>query len=110
MLTAAQRPIAMLIRYAVHFVDPEAKVILYGSQARGEANKWSDWDVVVLAPNAITSDYRNNVLNAIYDVELATNEIITTLVTARETWEGRDKGSLFYKNVTRDGIILDKVA
>lgn len=109
MLTAAQRPLAMLIRYAVHFVDPEAEVILYGSQARGEANKWSDWDVVVLRNCPITDDYWGSILDNVYNVELATGEVITVAVEEKARWEKQSR-MLFHQNVTRDGIELHRIA
>ena len=96
----------MLIRFAVHYVDPEARVILYGSQARGEANKWSDWDVIVLCEDPLTPAYRRKILDALYEVELGTGEIISAVVIDEATWQARGKGTPFFENVVNDGIVL----
>lgn len=37
-------PLTDQIRQAVHDVEPEADVILYGSRSRGDAVSESDWD------------------------------------------------------------------
>ena len=38
-----------LFKQNVLEVEPTAQVLLYGSRARGDANKDSDWDVLVLS-------------------------------------------------------------
>lgn len=40
--------IIRLIRETVRLQEPNADIILYGSRARGEARKDSDWDVIVI--------------------------------------------------------------
>lgn len=42
------KKITNLIRQAINQVDDKAEVILFGSRARGEERKDSDWDILVL--------------------------------------------------------------
>lgn len=37
-----------MIRTTIREVEPTAQIILYGSRARGDARKGSDWDVLVI--------------------------------------------------------------
>jgi predicted nucleotidyltransferase len=41
------------IKSTVHSVIPDARVLLFGSMARGDANKDSDYDVLVIIPNTM---------------------------------------------------------
>lgn len=35
------------VKQAVRELDPEAEIVLYGSRARGEAGRESDWDFLI---------------------------------------------------------------
>ncbi|HTB30920.1 MAG TPA: nucleotidyltransferase domain-containing protein [Bacteroidia bacterium] len=41
------------IKSTVRSVIPDARVLLFGSMARGDANKDSDYDVLVIIPNTM---------------------------------------------------------
>lgn len=41
------------IKATVHTIFPDARVLLFGSMARGDANKDSDYDVLVIIPNTL---------------------------------------------------------
>ena len=43
-----------LIRDIVKLINPEAKVILYGSRVRNHAHKDSDWDILIIVPENVT--------------------------------------------------------
>lgn len=42
------------IKITVHSLLPNARVLLFGSMARGDANADSDYDVLVIIPQTIT--------------------------------------------------------
>ena len=81
-------------------------VILFGSRARGEAKKSSDWDILIILP-------KNRLEQSDYDafifpfVELGwrLNEQINPVMYTKDEW---DASSItpFYDNVIRDGISL----
>jgi predicted nucleotidyltransferase len=83
---------------------PNDKLILFGSQARGDEREDSDWDLLVLLnkPDRSTDDYGEYgypfaELGWQYGVYLSAKVYTMT------DWERR-KGSPFYKNVEHDGI------
>jgi len=83
-----------------------AKLILYGSYARGDQHEVSDIDfLVVLKDNKIKTGSELRYMNsALYNLELQFN----TIISAHPTTLGRFNTSdyLFYQNVRREGIEL----
>jgi uncharacterized protein (UPF0332 family) len=78
-----------------------SRVILYGSKARGEAEKESDIDLLVAATNGY-----ERVKKICYDFEHE-NSFIAPMVFSREGWENCQRLKLpFYVNVRREGIEL----
>lgn len=81
-------------------------VILFGSRARGDARKDSDWDVLILLDKEQpTFEDKDNVLNEFFDIGFKTNQFINTIIFSKKQWE-ESYFTPFYKNVEQDGIIL----
>ncbi|MCD4817153.1 MAG: nucleotidyltransferase domain-containing protein [Candidatus Cloacimonetes bacterium] len=40
---------------------PDAKIILYGSRARGDYQKYSDWDFLIIINQAISEQQKLNI-------------------------------------------------
>jgi predicted nucleotidyltransferase len=66
------KPIIETIKTAVHSIIPDARIILFGSMARGTADKGSDYDLLVISPGNIPKkekmDWRSKIDTALYDV------------------------------------------
>jgi predicted nucleotidyltransferase len=84
---------------------PNEVVILFGSQARGDAQKDSDWDLLVLLNKSKRNFIEDNDKYAYPFVELGWNYgvAINPILYTKEQWE-QGKVFPFYKNVMRDGI------
>ena len=86
---------------------PDARIILYGSRARGEAREDSDYDILVLTAEKVSSDVEDAMFDETYDVLLKTDQWISIRTMDRSTWNlPVVRGSPFYKEVNRDGIEL----
>jgi predicted nucleotidyltransferase len=95
------------IKKTVKSVDPTATVILYGSFARGDNDKDSDIDLLILVDNPrLTPQESKKIKYPLYDIEFETGQIISPLVLTRKDWETRHKITPFYENVTREGRTL----
>ena len=99
--------ILIRIKNSVHETDPDATIILYGSYARGDQNRESDLDLIILLnKEKIDRDDEKRVKYPLYDIEFDTGQIISPLVISRARWESKHKVTPFYQNVTKEGIQL----
>ena len=68
------------IKTTVHSIVPDARVLLFGSMARGDANEDSDYDILVIIPNTIDPYERitmsTKVNNALVDVLRASVDVL----------------------------------
>lgn len=93
------------IRNGITKQDPKAEVYLYGSRARGDNRKDSDWDILVITPNEkITFDYESELRDPIVELELDSGEIISLLVYSKNDWIGKQSVSPLFTNVSKEGI------
>ncbi|NCO56347.1 MAG: hypothetical protein COS14_04040 [Bacteroidetes bacterium CG02_land_8_20_14_3_00_31_25] len=95
------------IKELVYNVDSKAQVILYGSFARGDNNKNSDIDVLILLDKEnITYQDEKQIKYPLYDLEFDTGQIISPLVLSKSDWEQRHRITPFYNNIKQEGIEL----
>lgn len=95
------------VRHTVHFLEPDAEVILYGSRARGDANAESDWDFLVLVDGPVDEERKNAIRHRLYEIEWACGEVLSALVCSREDWNSpRYQRIPLHKTVEREGRVL----
>ena len=84
----------LLIRIA-----PDAKVIMYGSEARGDARQDSDIGLLILVDkDRLSYEEITKITYPLYDIEFASGIQINPLVRTRKQWENRPfKTPIFYQ-------------
>jgi len=98
--------ISQLIRTYVNSIDNNAEVILYGSRARGDERKDSDWDILILTDYSIDPSQERRFRDKLYDLELETGEPFSVFVYSKNEWQTKQRITPFFFNVTHEGIIL----
>lgn len=107
MSMSKNKQIIFKIKQLVKLAEPTATVILYGSYARGQNNKHSDIDVLILVDKEkITFSDEQRIKYPLYDLEFETGTIISPLILSRTDWETRHLVTPFYKNVKEEGVLL----
>jgi len=95
------------IKYAVHEVEPDAEIILYGSRSRGDALAESDWDFLILVDGSIDDERIDRVRHRLYEIEWESGEVISSIVRDREEWNSALYQAMpFHQRVQRDGMRL----
>jgi predicted nucleotidyltransferase len=93
------------VKRNIHEIDPQAEVWLFGSRARGDAREDSDWDFLVFTDNDLSSGRRWQFSDHLFDIELKTGRMISTIV-----WPQRERTRYavtdLYANVMDEGIQL----
>jgi uncharacterized protein len=103
----ATNHMASQIKEAVAQIDPQASVILFGSRARGDFGKYSDWDVLVLTDRPMTRRSEEMPFrDALYDLSLQSNEVISVMVRNRKQWHELHSIMPLYEEVSKEGVML----
>jgi predicted nucleotidyltransferase len=94
-------------RLAIESVDPSAKVILYGSRARGEAGPDSDYDLLIITDGEVTLRREDVLRQKLYPIEMETGAVLTVILVSSKDWGSALYAAMpFYQNIQRDGVVL----
>lgn len=93
------------IKEALHRNEPGLQIVLFGSEARGDALADSDIDLLLLVDKEPVTLADKMALTApLYDIELETGIQINPIVESLRKWGKRF--TPFYENVIKEGILL----
>ena len=88
------------------------KIILYGSYARGDFNKDSDIDIMILTDltDKEIIEYRDKIIDYAYDIECENNFDIelSPLVKNIDKFNYWLPALPFYMNVQKEGVVLNE--
>ena len=90
------------VKETVHSVDPQADVYLFGSRARGNHRKDSDWDFLVLTSKKVTRELKYTFSDTLNDLELEAERVISSIIRSKEEWPDYEVTDL-YQNIQEDG-------
>ncbi|GAH97640.1 unnamed protein product, partial [marine sediment metagenome] len=87
-----------------NYGDSVKDVILFGSQARGDSNEYSDYDVLIILEKDYSGKDENRILDLCYDIDLKYNILIDVhLISSKELTSIRGRQPVFV-NAIKSGI------
>ena len=103
-MTQKDNKIIKLIKTSIKAIDPKAQVIIFGSRARGDAKKDSDWDILILIDYPVSTEIERSFRNNLFDIEIETGEVFSTFVYQKQIWNTKHKVTPLYRNIKREGV------
>jgi predicted nucleotidyltransferase len=67
---------------------PVSRLILFGSKARGDDDKESDIDLLVVTTRSLSPAEKDAVVDAVFETQLTRRVVLSPLVVAQEQWDG----------------------
>jgi len=96
-------PLEKAIDIIVKVADPD-KIILFGSRARGDSRKDSDYDLCVLKRNV---EHRRKLAQKLYLSLYSVGEAIDVIVETPERFSDlKDNTFMIYKEIAKDGKVI----
>lgn len=90
---------------AIRQIEPGAEIILYGSEARGEAHIDSDIDLLVLVQREATPELKRAISDRIYDLELETDQLVSLVIYQRSAWNSEPLNiTPLHRAIRREGV------
>jgi len=87
-------------------IVPEARVLLYGSYARGDYHAGSDRDLLVILPGEkVDASEYEKISYPLYEYGWQLGELFSVKIYSEKEWEKRSF-TPFFKNVEKEGITL----
>ncbi len=106
-LADAEKDLLMRCRSIIKNSDPSAEVILYGSRARGNAEKESDYDLLILTDKEVNLEREDIFRRQLFPIEIETGAVLTVFLISRDDWNSPLYNEMpFYQNVKREGVFL----
>ena len=95
------------VKEIVRRYDTNAEIILFGSRARNDWNKESDWDFLILSEldeqNTVKEKIREDILE---QIEHKTFDVVFTVFHNKKIWEKDYSVTPLYYNIQDEGIIV----
>ncbi len=90
---------------AINKTAPDSEIYLYGSRARGDYKKLSDWDLLILLNSEnIPFSVETKLIDDLFEVELETGEVFSPLIYSKKEWKHKYSITPLFKNIKREGI------
>ena len=83
------------------------EVILFGSKARGDSDRESDIDLLLLTTNPLDWKERHGIVDALFEMEMKYDVVISIIVNTHHDWnDGICTVLPIYEEINREGVAM----
>lgn len=100
-----RQKIISAVKNQILSIDPNAKIFLFGSRARNDFRKDSDWDFLILTQKKITRTLKNKISDLLFEIEIETGQVLTSIVQNPKAWN-KYSNSPGFRNIVKDSIAI----
>jgi uncharacterized protein len=104
----AEKSVELIVRHYLHAAQAAGiharRAVLFDSQARGQANEWSDIDVVVIAPE-LDGQTDRRWINMLWELRACTDSRIEPIACGEREWE-TDHARPIIEIARQEGIVI----
>ena len=100
-----KQQVLQLVKKAVHEVDDKAEIILFGSRARGDFHKESDWDFLILTEKEENFKIKESIWEKLFYTELKTDEVFSAIIHSKANWGNYAVTNLYYY-IKNEGVSI----
>ncbi|NIA28393.1 MAG: nucleotidyltransferase domain-containing protein [Actinobacteria bacterium] len=95
------------IKKQIKHTYPNAQIYLFGSRARGDAGKESDWDFLILLDRQVSEKEKLEIRYSLYEIEWESDQVINSVIHSKNEWNlPMMKAMPFHQNVMKEGTLL----
>ncbi|MFH1761268.1 MAG: nucleotidyltransferase domain-containing protein [bacterium] len=88
-------------------IQPDSEIILYGSKARGDDDKYSDIDILILVGSPICKNLKTKIREIVYNTELEYDVVFGTIIENRNFWQSPIANAMpIHWNIDKEGVVL----
>lgn len=86
---------------------PVSRVILFGSQARQQAQPDSDIDLLVLTTCPVTRELKDQISDILFELDLEKDVVLTSICVQQDEWDhGLVSVTSLHREVEKDGCLI----
>lgn len=86
---------------------PDIEIILYGSKVKGDYEKFSDIDLLILLDDQVNTKVEEEVIEIAFNIELEFDVVFGLLIDSKEFWNSPLARAMpIHWNIAREGLKL----
>ncbi len=106
-LKESEKKALQKLKYKLSARFPQVEIIIYGSKARGDYDKSSDIDLLILLEHDVTSAIEKEIIGLAYDIELEHNIVFGLLIESKNSWDSSlSRAMPIHWNIEKEGVTL----